>query len=108
MKIYLHRDINIIYVSGLHDDELTTETDSLIISHITWVCSFISCTVRLRKYHTPVEFVKQLYTGVVIACFIKSIYCMITPISFVNKGMYYYWYFSSIVEELKTPPSLCA
>lgn len=55
MKIYLHRDINNIYVSGLHDDELTTETDSLIISHI----SFISCTVRLRKYHTPVEFVKQ-------------------------------------------------
>lgn len=55
MKIYLHRDINNIYVSGLHDDELTTETDSLIISNI----SFISCTVRLRKYHTPVEFVKQ-------------------------------------------------
>lgn len=55
MKIYLHRDINNIYVSGLHDDELTTETDSYIISHI----SFISCTVRLRKYHTPVEFVKQ-------------------------------------------------
>lgn len=83
MKIYLHRDINNIYVSGLHDDELTTETDSLIISHITWVCSFISCTVRLRKYHTPVEFVKQ---GLLIACFIKSIYCMITPISFVKQG----------------------
>lgn len=59
MKIYLHRDINNIYVSGLHDYELTKETDSIIISHITWVCSFISCTVRLRKYHTPVEFVKQ-------------------------------------------------
>lgn len=59
MKIYLHRDINNIYVSGLHDDELTTETDSLIISHI----SFISCTVRLRKYHTPVEFVKQKNKG---------------------------------------------